>query len=108
YKEAVPGAAPIQAKLQGNDSGVTVVFVPWDALQAAIADNKLFMPDLMAMDHLTGTATFFEETLHPTGGSVQGMLQVNAFGVLEDGRPFTYQVTEVKGTLVHARIAFGE
>ncbi|MGE5357732.1 MAG: hypothetical protein ACM3NQ_01855, partial [Bacteroidales bacterium] len=51
YEEALPGAAPIQAKLQGNDSGVTVVFVPWDALQAAIVDNKLSMDELMAMDH---------------------------------------------------------
>ncbi len=104
YETAMPGATPIESRMQGDH--VTVVFVPWDALSAAIADNKLFMPELMALPHLTGTATFFEETQHPTGGAQQSMLELNAFGFLEDGRSFHYQVTEVKGRLVHIRISF--
>jgi hypothetical protein len=105
YKESGPGIPPIQSKLQG-DGSVTVIFVPWDVLEAAIADNRLFLPELLALPHLTGAASFFEETLHPTGGSEQTMFEVNAFGLLEDGRTFDYQVTEVKGSLVHVKIAF--
>ncbi len=107
YEAVFQGAIPIQARLQGNGA-VTVVFVPWADLSAAIADNKLSMAELMALPHLAGTATFFEETLHPTGGARETMLEVNAFGLLEDGRSFRYQVTEVKGTLVHANIEFGD
>jgi hypothetical protein len=107
YETVAPGAAPIQAKLEANDGvTVTVIFVPWDALAAAIADNRLFMPELLALPHLVGNASLFEETLHPTGGSQQNMLQLNAFGTLDDGRSFEYQVTEVKGDLVHVRISF--
>jgi hypothetical protein len=105
YEDMAPGAPPIQSKLQGNGA-VTVIFVPWEALEAATSDNELFLPELLALPHVTGIATFFEETLHPAGGARQVMLELNAFGLLEDGRSFDYQVTEVKGDLVHVRIVF--
>jgi len=106
YRDPAPGAAPMQSRMQGNGA-VPVWFVRWDELQAAIADNKLYIGELEGLPSLKkGTALFFEETLHPTGGSVQTMLELAAFGILEDGRAFAYQVTEVKGNLVHVKIDF--
>ncbi len=106
YKIPAPGMPPIQAKLQGNGA-VPVWFVRWDELEGEISDDKITMTELQGMDSLMkGTASFFEETLHPTGGAQQGMLELTAFGFLEDGRSFDYQVAEVKGTLAHVKIEF--
>lgn len=106
YKTPGPGMAPHQAKLQG-DGSVPILFVRWDELQEAVADNRLTLTELLRMNSLRqGSARFFQETLHPTDGARQTMLEINAFGVLEDGESFDYQVTEVKGDLVHVSIAF--
>jgi hypothetical protein len=106
YKDFAPGMPPIQSKLQGNGA-VPVWFVRWDELEAAVGDGMLTMTELREMNSLVkGTAMFFEETLHPTGGAQQTMLEIDAFGYLDGGRSFDYQATEVKGHLVNVRIAF--
>jgi len=98
--------APIQSKLQG-DGAVPIWFVRWNELQAAVADDVLTIGELESLpSFLEGYATFFEETLHPMGGAQQTMLEIIAYGLLEDGRSFEYKVTEVKGTLKHVTIEF--
>jgi hypothetical protein len=106
YKTPGPGMAPHQAKLEGNGA-VPILFVRWEELEAAVADNRVTLTELQRMSSvMQGSATFFQETLHPTGGAQQTMLEINAYGALEDGRPFEYHVTEVKGDLVRVAIAF--
>ena len=98
--------APIQSKLQGNGS-VPFWFVNWDELQLALSDDILTKAELLALGSLIqGHATFFEETLHPSQGAQQTMLEIIAYGLLDDGRSFEYKVTEVKGELKHVTIAF--
>ena len=80
--------APMQAKFNGLGA-VPVWFVSWSELQAAIADDVLTITELQTLSSLQkGTATFFRETLHPTGGANQPKLSITARGTLEDGRIF--------------------
>jgi len=79
--------APIQSKLFGLGA-VPVWFVPWPALESAIADGYLTIGDLEAMSPLEGFASHYEETLHPSGGDHPSMIENVARGVLEDGRTF--------------------
>jgi hypothetical protein len=61
---------------------------------------------------LRGEATFYTETLHPgagpdgPGGAKQTKTTIAASGLLEDGRTFSYQVTETKNSLRHVKIEF--
>jgi hypothetical protein len=91
-------AAPLQAKLRGNGA-VPVWFVPWPALEAALADGKLKMPELLALEPLMGTASYFVETLPPDGGANQSVLEIVAHGTLPDGRSFHYSAIEAAGEL---------
>ena len=96
-------AGPIQAKLRGNGA-VPVWFVPWPALEAALADGRLRMPELLELQPLMGTATYFEETLHPYGAANQSQLELVSHGTLPDGRSFRYSATEAAGELRVVRI----
>ena len=51
-----------------------------------------------------GTADFFKETLHPTGGAQVPMIEFNAHGSLEDGRSFRVHVTYVVGVVTNVCI----
>ena len=73
----------------------------------ALSDDILTKAELLDMESLIqGHATFFEETLHPSQGAQQTMLEIVAYGLLDDGRSFEYKATEVKGVLKHVRIEF--
>jgi len=90
--------APMQAKFNGLGA-VPVWFVSWPELQAAVADDVLTMSELLSLSSLqTGTATFFRETLHATGGAQQPKLTMVAHGTLTDGRTFRLQHTGTAGT----------
>lgn len=85
--------APILSHLQGLGA-VPVWFVAWPALEAAIADGVLTITDLEAMESLQiGYASFFEETLRPTGGVQHPTISLVAHGDLLDGRSFHIQAT---------------
>ena len=93
-----PGGAPIQVLTFGLD-GMEIWFVEWDELSAAMADDVLTLGELETLPSLVkGTATLFKETLHPVGGSRQGMLQMVGFGVLEDGRSFRFSSVDTHQT----------
>lgn len=96
--------APKQSKLQGNGA-VPVWFVSAADFQAALPG--ITMTELRAMPSLMeGVATSFTETLHPTDGAVQSMLEIVAGGQLPDGRTFTLIAVEASAQLRHVSIEF--
>ena len=97
---------PIQIKLRGLGA-VPVWFVAWPELDAAMADGDLTMNELEAMSTLrTGSASFYTETLHPTGVVKVPMINYVAHGLLPDGISFKVHVTLVTGSHTDVRITF--
>ncbi len=82
--------APIQQVLFENEAkAVPVWFVSTSELEAARADNVLTINELAVLPSLVrGMATSFHETLHPTGGAQQDMIEINARGTVPNGRRF--------------------
>ena len=93
---------------------VPVWFVPWPALEAAIADDVLTKLELESLAPLKGVATRFHEVLNPfvppgpTGGAKVPHLTITASGVLPDGKSFQYEFTDVffPPAVAHVRIVF--
>jgi hypothetical protein len=108
------GAAPIQSELKlAPDQTMPIWFVRWSELEPFIANDSLVITDLTTMSSLLrGEATFYSETLHPSGGAEgtdgaqQTKTTIVASGFLADGRKFTYQATETKNLLRHVKIEF--
>jgi hypothetical protein len=99
-------SAPIQINLHGLGA-VPVWFVRWPELQGAIADDMLTMSELGALESLlTGSASFYKETLHPDGGARVPMIEFVAYGTLEDGQSFKVHATLVTVGVTNVRIAF--
>jgi hypothetical protein len=93
--ETAPGQDPFGPR-QGRARGLGAVpiwFVRTEDLDCAESDGVLTIPELEALDPLMGHASFFTETLHPTGAVKNGLLVVDARGTLEDGRSFTLHIT---------------
>ena len=93
--ENEPGVdlAPRQAVYSGL--AVPVWFVPWPALQTALADDVLTMTELTSLDPLKGVATVFHELLHPFGGVAKvPHLTISASGKLLDGRSFRFEFNQ--------------
>jgi hypothetical protein len=94
--------APMQVRNSGN--GAVPVWI------VSRADYDKAMPgltlnELMAMPSLLqGTATFFEDTLHPRGAARQSMIEVLARGTVPDGRSFEFHLVEAAGVLRRVRI----
>jgi hypothetical protein len=101
YKNGPPPIdfVPWQVLMHGTGA-VPIWFVSWSSLQAAIADDRLTMPELLAMPSLRkGTATMFEMTQQPgvlrPQGAGNGKIEIVARGSLEDGTSFFLQVREM-------------
>ena len=90
WKDINTDNSPLQSKLFGLGA-VPVWFVSWPALESAVEDGVLTIVDLQAMNPLQGTASYYEETLHPTGNGHPSMLEFVARGTLADGRTFDVQ-----------------
>lgn len=87
-----------------------VWFVSWPVLSTAIVDGTLTIGELAALPSLTvGTATFYEETLHPLGANKVAKIEFNARGTLTDGRSFQVAVSGNTGVgrVTHIGIKFG-
>lgn len=90
-------------------------FVSWAELQAAIADDVLTVPELLALPSLRiGSAGFYKQTQQPgperPQGAGNGKIQIVARGILMNGQSFQFQVREmgVEGVSVlrHITIEF--
>jgi hypothetical protein len=92
-------AIPLITWLRGLGA-VPVWFVGWPELHAAIADQRLTIPELESLNSLQkGVASFFEETLIPNAGTSltfvgRGLLDLTAEGRLADGRSFQVDITQ--------------
>jgi len=102
---------PTHVLLQGTGA-VPVWFASWPAIEAAIADDVLTMPELLGLPSLTkGTASLFQYTQHPglmrPQGFGNGKIEMVARGVLERGGSFFLQVREmgVEGVSVLRHVA---
>ncbi len=85
----------MQSKLK-EAGAVPVWFVSWPVLQSAAADGVLTITELASLPTLVrGYADQFNETLHPYQGARNGHLEINASGVLSDGRSFRLHVSAV-------------
>ncbi len=85
--------APIFSNLHGLGA-VPVWFVSWRELQEEIADGVLTITDLASMASLqVGSASFFDERLHPIGGAQHPNLSIVAHGRLLDGRSVQLEAT---------------
>ncbi len=98
----------IQSRLQLVPGRIMPVwFVSWPELESAINDDDLTIGELKAVPSLLqGWATFYTETLHPLGMAQQTKSELVALGYLEDGRKFSYQVSETHSELRHVKIEF--
>jgi hypothetical protein len=79
--------------VQSTGTAVPFWFVRWDAFSQIAEDGVVTIEDRKALNPLTGTADKFKETLRPRMESHH--VQINASGVLEDGRSFNFHVTHV-------------
>lgn len=66
-------------------------FVAWDEFQAAAADGVVTMADLRQMEHRTGVAHRYHETLRPREGD--HLIVINAGGGMDGGGRFQFEVT---------------
>lgn len=101
--------SPIQTESFGLGA-VPIWFVDWDQLQDAM-EGGLTMTELAALPSLRiGSASFFKETLHPSGGAQRTKTQIVARGTwsaVEDGSgAFFFQVEETNNQLKHVAIEF--
>lgn len=63
-----------------------------------MSDHVLNMTELSALSSLRkGSASFYQETLHPAGVAQVDMKNIVARGMLEDGTPFQVHVTAGPG-----------
>jgi hypothetical protein len=89
-----------------------ILFVRWSELQAEIADGKLYIDELLAMNSLrVGIAEQYMEEVQVIGGAPVPSHRRIAFGELLDGTPFlaTYDHGAAdKVPKVQVRIEFGE
>ena len=79
--------------VQSTGSAVPFWFVRWEDFQAAMSDGVVTIGELQSLNPLVGSATKFHETLRPRANN--HLVQINAAGVLDDGRTFDFHVTHV-------------
>jgi hypothetical protein len=100
--------APIKTKLRGFGD-VPVWFASWNELHGAVADGALTAPELWKLASLRiGSASFFQESLHPMGAPAShGLLQIFAWGLLANGTAFRLHVASPdQDTISTVKISF--
>lgn len=88
---AAPGTFPIIVHSKGD--AVPFWFARMNEVEQAAADGVLTITELQALDHLEGVADQFSETLKPR--MENHLVQINASGILHDGKKFSFHVTHV-------------
>jgi hypothetical protein len=100
------GTAPVQQDLHGLGA-VPVWFVSLVDYQLAVADDVLTIGELASLPSLKiGSASFYQETLHPLGGALRDHLEYNAHGTFADGASFRAHVVFTEANL-NVSIMFG-
>ena len=91
--------APIFSHLKGKGA-VPVWFISWPELQSAMSGgNAVTIDDLAGLSSLiTGTATFYQETLQPTGAANNPVTNIVASGSLDGGGSFSVHATRISAS----------
>lgn len=100
-----PPSGLIQSQMHGLGQ-VPIVFAPWSEIEAAIADDVLTLPELLALPSaMVGTADFYKETV-VTGSLPPGQVafRLNAKGTLPDGRAFRLLYVDRASVALRTRI----
>ncbi len=99
--------APLVAEVSGRGA-VPVWFFDAAELQEAQADGEVTITDLAALpSRRTGTAAGYTELLHPSQSNAEPLIQFVADGALDDGTPFTVDVSFGAADVAdHTTIAF--
>ncbi len=106
WLEVTDDFQPYRWQTRGTGA-VPVIFVKWSELQDAMADGKLYVGELAAMESLrVGTASFYQEENHIYGVHPVSHLAVVAQGTLTDGTSFDVRVVEVDLELKEVTIVF--
>lgn len=103
-----PGTDPAPRLTKLRDArAVPVWLVSWPQLEVAAADGTLTIAELRALPSLiTGVASHFRETLHPTQSNNRGKINIGARGTLSDGRSFRFKFVAQGEHVRHASIRF--
>jgi hypothetical protein len=92
--EEGPGLEPAPRHARSKGLGaVPIWFVRTDDLLSARSDGVVTLAELRSLEPLTGSASFYTETLHPAEGARTVLVILNATGTLDDGRAFSLHVT---------------
>lgn len=92
---------PLHSELQGLGA-VPVLFVKRAEFEAAAADGELTLTELLGLEAgVMGSASLYQEVLHPRGGARVVNADYQAAGTLENGRPFRVHIQEHEGQVVH-------
>lgn len=85
--------APLIAETTGRGA-VPVWFIAAPEMKAAMADGEVTIGELVELpSRLVGTASTYEELLHPGQSNEQSLVQFVAEGTLDDGGTFTVDVS---------------
>lgn len=106
WVEVTDDFLPFRSLARGTGA-VPIIFVKWTELQDAMADGRLYVGELAAMESLrVGTASYFQEENHIYGVHPVSHLAVVARGTLADGGSFDVRVVEVGLELKRVSIDF--
>ena len=89
--DAPIGTFPIIA--QSTGSSVPFWFVKWKEFEEVAADGVVTIGEIRSLQPLEGAASKFKETLRPR--IENHLVQINASGLLSDGRTFSFHITHV-------------
>ena len=85
--------APLVSEMTGRGA-VPVWFFSQADMEKAMEDGIVTIAELQALpSRLAGEAVTYTELLHPSQSNEQSLIQFNAEGELEDGRPFSVDVS---------------
>jgi hypothetical protein len=103
-KDAPIGTLPIS--VQSTGSAVPFWFVRWEDFSRIAADGVVTISDISNLNPITGIAHKFKEILKPRFEN--HLVNINASGVLEDGRSFSFHVTHVGDQTKSIRLDINE
>ena len=94
--ETAPGEDPAPLVSETTGLGAVPVWFFAEAdIQAALADGTVTIGELEALpSRQVGTATTYDELLHPSQSNENALVQFTAEGALEDGTAFTVDVSK--------------
>lgn len=90
------GPAPKQAKLSGKGA-VPVWFFAWSDLEPLVNSGTVTIGDLESLSPVRGSASIYQETLHPSQSNLNPLIKITAKGNLDNGGTFRVHINYSNG-----------